>query len=131
MGGGYTVFSCSSCGFGSGFYVGVGKSIETLRDALVKVHPKRRSKILALIETHIVHKADFEHRIYRCEQCTEVRNPFWVKIVYDNDRIYETRFTCASCHKTMVNITDQIKSNKACPCCGSDNLSYAEGLLWD
>jgi hypothetical protein len=30
----------------------------------------------------------------------------------------------------MVNITDQIKKKKACPCCGSNNLSYAEDLVW-
>ena len=131
MGAGYTVYSCSSCGFGSGFYVGLSNSINTLKDVLVKVHPKRRSKILELLDKHTVHEADFEHRIYLCEQCGEVRNPFWVKIVYDDNQIYETQFKCVRCHKTMLNITDQIKKNKACPCCGSDNLRYAEDLLWD
>ena len=53
MGGGYTVFSCSSCGFGSGFYVGLGKSFETFKDVLVKVHPKRRLKVLELLDDQI------------------------------------------------------------------------------
>ena len=131
MGGGYTVFSCSSCGFGSGFYVGVSKSIKTLKDALVKVHPKRRLKVFELLDDHTVHDADFEHRIYLCQHCGDVRNPFWVKIVFDDDSIYETEFKCVRCHNAMVNVTDQIKQSKACPCCGSDKMSYAEGLLWD
>jgi hypothetical protein len=131
MGAGYTVFSCSSCGFGNGFYVGVGKSCKTLKDAIDRLHPRRRSKILELLNDHTVHESDFEHRIYLCEDCGESRNSFWVSIVYDDDRIFETRFKCDRCNKTMVNISDQIKINKTCPCCGSDHLSCTEGLLWD
>ena len=131
MGAGYTVFSCSSCGFGNGFYVGVGKSYKTLKDAIGKVHPKRRSMILELLDKHTVHDSDFEHRIYLCEQCGESRNSFWVRIVYDDDQNYETEFRCNRCNKDMVNISDQIHHTKTCPCCGSDNLSCAEGLLWD
>lgn len=131
MGTGYTVVSCSSCGFGNGFYVGLGKSHKTLEDVIAKVHPKRRSKIIELLEKHTVRETDFEHRIYLCEQCGESRNSLWVKILYDNDQIYETQFKCDRCNKAMVNISGQIKESKACPCCGSDNLSYAEGLLWD
>jgi len=131
MGAGYTVISCSSCGFGNGFYVGVGKSCKTLEDAISKVHPRRRSKILDLLDQHTVHEADFEHRIYLCEQCGEGRNVFWVKIIYDDDQIYETEYRCDRCHKTMVNISEQIKESKTCPYCGSDNLRCVEGLLWD
>lgn len=131
MGAGYTVFSCSSCGFGKGFYVGVGKSCKTLEDVICKVHPKRRSKIIDILKNHSVHESYFEHRIYLCNSCGENRNSFWVRIIYDDDRVFETRFKCDKCHKTMLDISNQVKLTKTCPCCGSDYLSFAEGLLWD
>jgi DNA-directed RNA polymerase subunit RPC12/RpoP len=131
MGAGYTVYSCSSCGFGNGFYVGVGRSYKTLQDVIAKVHPKRRSTILEILDKHKIHEADFEHRIYLCEQCGDPRNVFWVRIVYDDDQIYETQFKCVRCHKTMVNLSDQIQQTKSCPLCGSGNLSCVEGLLWE
>ena len=87
--------------------------------------------ILELLDKHKVHESNFEHRINLCEQCGESRNSFWVRIIYDDDQIYETEFKCDRCHKTMVNISDQIKGSKTCPCCGSENLSCAEVLLWD
>ena len=131
MGAGYTVFSCSSCGFGKGFYVGVGKSCKSLKGALGKVHPRRRSKIIDILESHKVHESYFEHRIYLCEGCGESRNPLWLRIIYDDDQVYETEFRCDRCQKTMLNISDQVKQTKTCPCCGSDNLSCAEDMLWD
>ena len=131
MGGGYTVFSCSSCGFGNGFYVGVGKSCKTLKDVIGKIHPKRRSKIIDILENHSVHESNLERRIYLCERCGESRNSFWVRIVYDDDQIYETQFKCDRCHMTMVNIGEQIRKTKVCPCCRSDNLNCIDGLLWD
>ena len=131
MGAGYTVVSCSSCGFGNGYYIGVGKSYKTLQDAIDKIQPKRRSKVIELLEKHTVLETDFEHRIYLCERCGESRNSFWVKIVYDDDQVYETESRCNKCNQAMVNISDQIKDNKVCPYCGSDNLICADGLLWD
>ena len=83
-------------------------------------HPERETPYICM-----------KHQIYLCEECGDFRNVFWVRIIYDDDQIYETQFNCVSCHKPMVNLSDQIQQTKCCPLCGSDHLSCLDGLLWD
>ena len=100
--------------------------------AFSQIHPKRRSKLLKLMNEHSVHASDYEHRVYRCEQCGQLRNAFWIKLVYDEGKIYETTCLCAKCHEGMVNLSDYHQlNNKSCPCCGEKKLHVIEDFFWD
>lgn len=131
MGNGYAV-SCDNCGFDKRFIVGTGNRHSSLEAVIDQIHHMRRTKVLKLLNEHTVHETGYEHRIYRCECCGQLRNSFWAKIVYDDDEVYETNFQCGKCHKPMTNMSDHNQlRNESCPCCGNKKLRVVEDLLLD
>ena len=122
MGNGFAV-SCSNCGYYKYLKVGVGIVFYTTEDIIDLIHPMRRPKLTKILKEYTVHKKSYEHRIYRCERCGHLRNPFWAKIVYGDGEVYETQFKCGKCQKSMTNVCDHLKlNNKLCPCCRQDEL---------
>ena len=131
MGSGYSV-SCRSCGLDRHFTVGVGMNYSSLSEVLNLIHHSRRQKVLKILNDHEVHETDYEHRIFECPHCENLRSAFWAKIVYDNDQIYETEFMCRDCNKRMEPVMDpeQLRGNR-CPICGERGLNVTEDMLWD
>jgi DNA-directed RNA polymerase subunit RPC12/RpoP len=131
MGEGYSV-SCSSCGFAQHFTVGVGMMYSSLDQVINLLHYTRRKKVLGILNDHEVHETDYEHRIFECPKCENLRGAFWAKIFYDNDQTYETEFICRECNKRMEPVLEpkQLRGNR-CPNCGERRLNITEDILWD
>ena len=124
--------SCRSCGFQKLFLVGVGMGYHSLEAVIDRLHYMRRSRVLTLLKEHTVHETKYEHRIYRCDRCGQLRNSFWTKIIYDDDLIYETHFQCGKCQKRMVNISARHQiDGESCPCCGQKKLQVLENHSLD
>ena len=115
--------SCNFCGFEDHFKVGVGFMYQSLEDVIDLIHPERHPQALKLLKKHKVRETVYERRIYRCERCGQLRNVFWVKIMYDDKEIYETDFQCGECQKHMLRINDPLQINSyPCPSCGRIKL---------
>jgi hypothetical protein len=109
----------------------VGDMYHSLEAVIDLIHPRRRPKVIELLNEHTVHKTDYEHRIYRCHQCGGLRNVFWTRIVYDNVKAYETLYQCGQCCKPMMYINEPHHLNsRMCPCCGEKKLRISEDGFW-
>ena len=131
MGFGFAI-SCGSCGFEKCFVVGTGPKYSSLKAAIDQLHHMRGPKVLELVNEHEVHETDFDHRIYHCRSCGQLRNSFWVRIVYDDDQVYETHFLCGKGHRPMKPIREYCQLTKIpCPCCNANKLVVTtEALGW-
>ena len=119
--------ACHNCSFNSCFTVGADLESSPLETMLIHAHPRRRSKILELMNEHMVHASAYEDRIYRCRRCGQLRNSFWIRIAYDGGEIYETNCLCGNCRKAMESVDDHLQLNgQACPCCGEKQLRIAD-----
>ena len=115
--------SCKNCGFEKRFTVGTSDGDNSIEAAIDQLHHMRRPKVLKLLNEHKVHVTDFDHRIYRCGACGLLRNSFWIRIIYDDDQVYETGFLCGKCQRPMTQVREHHQLNNIpCPCCNVENL---------
>ena len=104
----------------------------SLEAVINKIHHKRRPKVLSILNDHEVHETEYEHRIFVCPKCGNLRDAFWAKIVYDDDEVYETEFKCKGCNRIMKPVREPIMlKGKRCPTCGEMGLHVQEDMLWD
>ncbi len=118
---------CARCGFDKHFIWETTVGCRSPEVALEQIHHMRRSKVRKLLEEHAIRQFSYQHRIYRCESCGQLRNAFWLKIVYDQNEIFETHFQCGQCRLPMKPVANYPQLNQMrCPCCGSSQLRIAD-----
>jgi hypothetical protein len=123
---------CTNCHSAKSFTLGVGFLYSSLRSVMNVIHYKRRPLISEILDNHDVHATDYEHRIYRCPKCNRLYERFYVKILYDQNDVYETIFRCGKCRITLEQVKDEMEaSSYPCAFCGQKALLVKEDLLWD
>ena len=131
MGSGIIVH-CESCNYEKEFYLGVGMMYSSLENVIDCVDHLRRAEVLEMLQNHKVEKSDYEHKLYGCKNCAGLYAKFYVKIDYDDGKVYETDFKCGKCKSSLVEIEDiNAVGNRPCPSCNQKTLQVEESILWD
>jgi DNA-directed RNA polymerase subunit RPC12/RpoP len=136
MGTGISII-CQNCGYEKDFMLGIGMMYSSL-EKVIDLSPHRK-KILDILQNHIVIKDEFrwdnpfyEHRLYRCSSCNQLHERFYVKIEYDDKKVYETKFKCPKCKNELKAVEDEKDVKKhPCPECNNKKLFIQEMVLWD
>ena len=130
---------CRNCGYEKRFILGIGMLYSSLEEVIDLVHYRRRKKILDILRNHKVIKDEYrwdnpfyEHRLYRCFNCNRLYGKFYVKIEYDDNKVYETKFKCSKCKNELKAVEDEKNVKKyPCPECNKKEFSIQEMGLWD
>ena len=119
--------------------LGIGMMYSSLENVIDLVHYARRKKILDILQNHEVNKHEgiwgnpfYEHRLYRCIDCNQLYGRFYVKIEYNDNKSYETKFKCSKCKTKLKAVENERNVIKyPCPLCGRKELHIHRELLWD
>lgn len=138
MGSGISIL-CQNCGYEKSFMLGIGMMYSSLENVIDLVHYTRRKRILDILQNHKVLKHEdiwdnplYEHRLYRCIDCNQLYERFYVKIEYNDNKIYETKFKCSKCKNELKAVENEENVKKyPCPECGKKELHIHGELLWD
>ena len=129
------IISCQICGYSREFQLGVGMmsgSMKNVIDFFPKILPRsKKSEVQNILQKHTVKQTDFSHELFQCRECNRFYDKFWVKIIYDNDQVYETDYRCNKCEGHLILISQDELPQTPCPKCGREGLSASENLLWD
>ncbi len=108
MGSGLLV-ECKNCDYNDEFLYGIGMMYVSLDNVLDTDTNEEHQKIKELlVENSLENKPNlfenpfFEQRIYECKKCHKRTAKLYVKIIYGEDQVYETTFTCSKCKKTST-----------------------------
>lgn len=135
---------CQNCGYKRNFNLGVGMAYSSLENVIDLVPSKDRELVLDILRNHKVIQCAYWHRLFRCQSCNRLYGRFYVRIEYDNNKVYELKFNCSKC-KTELQVVDAVEilenmedeldeeglKNYPCPKCGKTELSFHMDILWD
>lgn len=131
MGSGINV-SCESCDYNKEFFLGIGELYSSLENVINCIHYRRRPEVLDILQNHKVDQCYYEHKLYGCSNCAGLYERFYVKINYDDGKVYETDFMCGKCKTALVEVKDIGEvNNRPCPECSQQTLRVHEHLDWD
>ena len=123
--------------------LGIGMMYSSLENVIDLVHYARRKKILDILQNHKVIIGEYrwgnpfyEHRLYRCLSCNQLYERFYVKIKYDDHKLYETKFKCSKCQNELKAVDDVVDDEEnikkyPCPECNKRGFSIQEVVMWD
>ena len=118
---------CPACGYRRTFLPGAVPGYSSIDEVTGLIHHTRRQQVQELLSCHHVKDAEYGYRIYRCEECRALRRRFYVRVVYDENRVYETTFDCEKCTRQMTEVTEiSDAGGYGCPKCGSRDLETLE-----
>ena len=126
---------CQNCGYEKKFTLGVGMLYSSLEKVIHLVPYRSREKVLDILRNHKVNKGEFrnplyDHRLFRCLSCNQLHGRFYVKIEYDDNKVYETKFNCSKCKKELKAVeNEEDVKNYPCPKCDKTDLSMQEDVL--
>lgn len=148
------LISCRECFYMREFRIGIGMlySPEALKDldskyALLPDLIKSEETLAHIRELLEEKNADivdgYGHRIYRCPNCGEFQENFYLRLDYDGGS-YEVPYNCPECGAPLELVdlntggsgwgeVEPLDIKKyPCPQCGKHGLQYSEGgILWD
>ena len=131
MGNGFTLF-CPECGYEIEAILGIGFAYHSLENVIDQVDRRRRARVLDILKKHHVIGTHYEHRFYRCDECGGLSNRFYVRIRYDDDRLYETVFKCGKCGIALSEVTtEEALRGTECPECKNGILEVRSSVMWD
>ena len=70
-------------------------------------------KLQDIVSNHSVTEADYEHRVLACPACNTLHERFYVRVAYDEDKIFETSFRCGKCRTRLVKLNKLIEGSVA------------------
>ena len=110
--------------------LGVGMSYSSLEEVKTLTRGDARKLLNEITNDHIVNKSDYEHLLLTCPRCNTLHSRFWVRVEYDDDKVFETSFRCGKCKNELVRATLPIEKYN-CNHCGKQALEESVGILWD
>lgn len=123
---------CRNCEYERKFTLGVGMYYSSLDKIIDVVHYWNRERVLEILRNHKVTQSEYYHGLFLCLSCNQFHGRFYVRIEYDDDKIYETKFKCNKCKTELEPIEDEENvKNYPCPKCGEIELYIREDVLWD
>ena len=135
---------CQNCGYERDFKLGVGMAYSSLENVIYLVPKGRRERVLDILRNHKVIQRISWHRLFQCQSCNRLYGKFYVRIEYDDNKVYELKFNCSKC-KTELQVVDAVEilenmedeldeeglKNYPCPKCDITELSFHVSSLWD
>ena len=84
MGQGITV-KCEFCDNIETFYRGVGFMYSSLENVIDLISPKRKEKVLNILQDKLVQNVTYEHKLFACPKCNNLMSRFNFSITYDDN----------------------------------------------
>ncbi len=103
----------------------------SLENVQNQIHYTRRPKVKEILDNHEVKHTDYAHTLYYCRSCHSLYERFHIKILYDDDQIYETAHSCSKCGKLLVRIREEEIPQLPCSSCGEFELKMERSFYWD
>ena len=129
MGHGITV-ECTNCDYIEIFQLGIGFMYSSLENVIDLISPKRKEKVLNILQNEEVHTVDYGHELFVCPKCNTLASRFEFLISYNNGKTYGPYFRCPECRLKLVLLKEPIE-NIPCPKCGDRTLTQFEAYMWD
>jgi len=129
MGQGFGIL-CRNCGARDEFLIGVGFMYSSLDRILPIVNRKTRQKLTDILSRQTIHDEEYEQVLLSCPDCNTLHNRFYVKVVYGNNEVFETKFRCGKCRKALVSANKSIERYR-CKECGYEALEQECQIMWD
>ena len=126
-----TGIECMNCHYLFDARTGVGMMYSRLSNVLDQIHYTRRPIIESILNNHDVQDTEYEHRVYRCSKCGRFGERFYIKIVYDQDQVYETQFKCSKCNGPLDDVSNEDLTKYPCPKCNQKTFILVSMLNWD
>ena len=121
---------CRNCNHTEEFITGVGFSYSCLEEVISCTTGNTRTKLQDIVSHHSITESDYEHRVLACPGCNTLHERFYVRVAYDEDELFETKFKCGKCRAGLVAV-DKPVEEYSCGKCGSQSLEELPGICWD
>jgi predicted RNA-binding Zn-ribbon protein involved in translation (DUF1610 family) len=70
--------------------------------------------------------------LLRCVSCNQFHGRYYVKIEYDDNKVYETKLKCSNCKNELKVVEDEEDVKKyPCPECNKKEFTVQLLALWD
>jgi len=121
---------CKHCGDTKQFTTGVGFMYSSLTNVIRFTSGNIRTKLQDIVTNHTITEADYEHRILSCPDCNTLHGRFYVRVGYDIDKVFETKFRCGKCRTSLTELDKPVEAY-SCGKCGDQSLEEFPGICWD
>ena len=135
MGTGYEM-ECNKCSFSRSLRVGVGMFHSSLEAEIESTSKKEQQTIKQIIlgKQNLISEGE-GYSIFQCSTCYALVNKFHIKIIENNQTLYESKNQCFKCNTEMQLLSCDKDENTIagikCPKCKSDDVRVGQNMLWD
>jgi hypothetical protein len=121
---------CRNCDEINQFTIGVGFFHSSLDKAIHCTNGNVKNRLQEIVSNHSISDADYEHRVLVCPICNTLHERFYVRVNYDEDKVFVTNFRCGKCRTALVELDKPVEECN-CSMCGSQSLEEFPGIDWD
>jgi hypothetical protein len=121
---------CRNCNHTEEFITGIGFSYFSLEKVIQFTTGNTRTKLQDIVSNHVLTDADYEHRVLACPSCNTLHERFYIKVVYDEGKVFGTKFRCGKCRVGLAEM-DKPVEGYCCGSCGRKSLEEFLGINWD
>ena len=135
MGSGYEII-CKKCSFRRSLRVGVGMVHSSLEAEIESTSRKEQQTIKQIIsgKQNLISEGE-GYSIFQCSTCCAIVNKFHIKIIENNQTLYQSKTQCFKCNTEMQLLPCDEDENTIegikCPKCKSDDVIVRNNMMWD
>ena len=135
MGSGYEI-KCKKCSFRRSLRVGVGMLHNSLEAEIESTSRKEQQTIKQIIsgKQNLISEGE-GYSIFQCSTCCAIVNKFHIKIIENNQTLYQSKTQCFKCNTEMQLLPCDEDENTIegikCPKCKSDDVIVRNNMMWD
>jgi len=135
MGTGYEI-GCNKCSFRRSLRVGVGMVHSSLEAEIESTSRKEQQTIKQIIsgKQNLISEGE-GYSIFQCSTCCAIVNKFHIKIIENNQTLYQSKTQCFKCNTEMQLLPCDEDENTIegikCPKCKSDDVIVGHNMMWD
>lgn len=122
---------CNKCGYSATLFEGLGnrnKDFENFRKRLNKSDNEFIDYILSKGTT----KEVIYHDSYgRCDKCGDLSTINYIKIHYDEDKIFNLEYKCHVCEGKYIPVNLEEVLNSNCPKCYNERFDSFMSMNWE
>ena len=135
MGSGYEI-NCKKCSYTRSLRVGVGMLHSSLEAEIESTSRKEQQTIKQIIlgKQNLISEGE-GYSIFQCSTCCAIVNKFHIKIIENNQTLYQSKTQCFKCNTEMQLLPCDEDENTIegikCPKCKSDDVIVGHNMMWD